>query len=322
VAAGRSVASGQRLPDFFIVGHAKCGTTALHKMLQAHPQIFMPELKETQFFAREPHERAQAPARDPHTLEAYMALFAAAAPEQRLGEASTTYLRSRTAAERIAEVCPQARIIGLFREPAGFLRSLHLQLLQSGIETEADFATAIGLESERRSGRHLPRDSFWAQSLLYSDHVRYVEQLRRYHERFGSERVLALIYDDFRSDNEQVVRRVLRFLEVDDSLEIEPTDANPTVRVRSQRALELMNAVSVGRGPLASGVKTALKTLTPARLRRDTLQAARRMAVDRQPAPPDAEFMAELRWRFKGEVVAASEYLQRDLVALWGYDDL
>ena len=30
--------------------------------------------------------------------------------------------------------------------------------------------------------------------------------------------------------------------------------------------------------------------------------------------------MAELRVRFKDEVVAVSEYLERDLVGLWGYD--
>ena len=40
------------------------------------------------------------------------------------------------------------------------------------------------------------------------------------------------------------------------------------------------------------------------------------------PGTPDDEFMMELRRRFKPEVVAASEYLQRDLVALWGYDQL
>ena len=36
--------TGSRVPDFFIVGHAKCGTTALYEMLRAHPQIYMPYL--------------------------------------------------------------------------------------------------------------------------------------------------------------------------------------------------------------------------------------------------------------------------------------
>ena len=37
---------GLRVPDFFIVGHAKSGTTALYEMLRQHPQIFMPASKE------------------------------------------------------------------------------------------------------------------------------------------------------------------------------------------------------------------------------------------------------------------------------------
>jgi len=32
--------------------------------------------------------------------------------------------------------------------------------------------------------------------------------------------------------------------------------------------------------------------------------------------------MRELRLRFRGEVEALSEHLDRDLVTLWGYDDL
>ena len=50
------------------------------------------------------------------------------------------------------------------------------------------------------------------QLLQYSEHVRYVEQLRRYHEVFASEQVLVLIYDDFRADNDATARRVLELL--------------------------------------------------------------------------------------------------------------
>ena len=61
------------------------------------------------------------------------------------------------------------------------------------------------------------------------------------------------------------MRRVLRFLEVDDAVAIEPVEANPTVRARSQRLHELLHAVSVGHGPLSLAVKGAVKALTPHR---------------------------------------------------------
>jgi hypothetical protein len=314
-----------RLPDFFIVGHAKSGTTALYEMLRRHPQIFMPDFKEPWFFATDMRPRFMPPRAGPlpQTLEEYMMLFADARPDQRAGEASASYLWSRTAAAQIAEVQPAARIIAILREPASFLRSLHMQFLQSHVEAKRDLRTALELEDERREGRRIPRGSHRPQLLLYSEHVRYVEQLRRYHDLFPRSQVLVLIYDDFRSDNEIAVRSVLRLLEVREELPIEVMNVNETRRtMRSQRLDDLVHAVSVGRGPLSSAFKRAIKALTPRTLRRDALRATQRRIVYQEPPPPDEKLMVELRKRFRPEVVALSEYLDRDLVRLWGYDEL
>jgi hypothetical protein len=311
-----------RLPDFFIVGHAKSGTTALYEMLRRHPQIYLPDSKEPWFFASDmrPRFEPRLAGSPPETLEEYLSLFADAEPGQRAGEASSSYLWSRAAAARIAEVQPAARIIAILREPTSFLRSLHLQLVQTHVESQRDLRTAMSLEAARRRGKHVPRRSHRPQLLQYADHVRYTEQLGRYHERFGAEQVQVLIYEDFRADNEATVRQVLRFLEVDDKRPIEVLDANPTVALRSQQLDELVHAVSTGRGPLSNAAKSIVTTLTPQRVRRSLLALAQRRLVHGRPLPPDESFMLELRGRFRGEVEAVSEYLDRDLVKLWGYD--
>ncbi|HTW43576.1 MAG TPA: sulfotransferase [Solirubrobacteraceae bacterium] len=310
-----------RVPDFFIVGHAKSGTTALYEMLRAHPQIYMPASKEPWFFAEELLERTPPrPGGTPQTLAEYRSWFEAARPDQLAGEASALYLWSHTAAARIAQARPDARIIAILREPASFLRSLHLQFVQVYVETENDFATALALEPARRRGEHVPRHTYWPQALLYSEHVRYVEQLRRYREVFAEGQLLVLIYDDFRADNKATVRGVLRFLDVDDSIPIEELDANPTVQVRSQRLNALVHGVSVGHGPVSLAAKAGVKALVPRRLRRGALEAAQRKLVFTRPQEPDEQLMDELRRRFKDEVVALSEYLDRDLVELWGYE--
>jgi hypothetical protein len=310
-------------PDFFIVGQPKAGTTALYEMLRRHPQIFMPAGKEPWYFARELHERTPPrPEGTPATLDQYLALFAAAGGGQRLGEASALYLWSRTAARGIAEVAPEARIIAILREPASLLRSLHLQFVETYVETEADLGKALALEEARRQGRQLPRYSYWPQALMYSEHVRYVEQLRRYQELFGRDRMQVLVYDDFRADNETTVRQVLRFLDVDDEVPLEAIEANPTVSARSQRLHELLHAVSVGHGPFSLAVKGAVKALTPTGLRRRARDAVQRRVVFAEPPAPDLELMAALRGRFAGEVEMLSEYLGRDLVTLWGYGDV
>src|SRR5271165_7010181 len=317
-------AAPARLPDFFIVGHAKSGTTALYQMLRRHPQIYMPEEKEPWFFATDMRPRFQ-PRRagaSPETLEQYLSLFAAAAPEQRAGEASSSYLWSQTAAAEIAAVAPEARIIAILREPADFLRSLHLQLLQTHVENERDFGRALSLQEARRGGRDIPRRSQRPQLLQYYDHARYTEQLRRYHEHFAPEQVLVLIYEEFRADNEGTVRTVLRHLGVDESHPIERLDANPTILLRSQPLDDLVHSVSVGRKPIARAAKGTVKALTPRAARQRMLRLTQRRVVHAPAPPPDERLMAELRARFKGEVQDVGEYLGRDLLKLWGYEDV
>jgi hypothetical protein len=289
-------------------------------MLRAHPQIHMP-VKEPWFFSREliAGTPPEAPTR-PQTLEAYCALFAQAGAGQLIGEATPSYLRSRQAAASIAELRPDARIVAILREPAEFVRSFHLQSVQSHIETERDLRTALELEAPRLQGRELPPNSPRPEALQYRGHVRYVEQLRRYLDVFPREQVLIMIYDDFRAENQASVRRVLRFLGLTDSVAIRPSEANPSVQVRHAGLERLLRTVSLGDAPAARALRATVKALTPATLRIKVLGRAQKQLVYGDPAPPDAALMEELRREFKGEVQALSEYLDRDLVRLWGYD--
>jgi hypothetical protein len=319
--------SGKRVPDFFIVGHAKCGTTALYHMLKNHPQIYMPEVKEPRYFntdLRSRFEVGRATPKPQHTLEGYLSLFAAASAEQRVGEASPQYIRSHDAPSGIAEVQPDARIVAILREPASFLRSLHLQMVSSNVESQRDFSKAIALEQARHEGKRVPRRSHHPDALLYSEHVRYVEQLRRFHAVFQPENVLVLIYDDYRRDNEGTLRRVLRFLGVDDTAPIDTLDTKPLQAIRSPQLHQLANAARVARTnpAAASPLGRTVNALTSRLLGSDAFKAQWRRVAYRAPSQPDERFMLELRRRFKGEVVALSEYLHRDLVSLWGYDSL
>jgi hypothetical protein len=317
----------QRIPDFFIVGHQKCGTTALYLMLRSHPQVFMPAVKEPRFFASDQRSRfpprAPSPAR-PRTLEAYLQLFADARPEQLAGEATPHYLRSTVAARDIAALQPRARIIAILREPAAYLRSFHLQMVSAGVETQRDFRKALALEDDRRQGRRIPRGCHHPESLLYSDHVRYVEQLRRYHDVFPPEQVLSLIYEDFRRDNEATVRAVRRFLEIDDTPPVESLDTKPVKAIRLPTVHKLLSAGRRARKhpTTATPFERAVNALSPGFLANDGFRKQWRRLIYSAPTPPDEQLMLELRRRFKPEVLALSEYLGRDLITLWGYDSI
>jgi hypothetical protein len=311
-----------RVPDFFVIGHPKCGTTALYAMLKRHPQIYMSDVKEPQFFASDLRvlsgdERSSAGQR---TLSEYMALFEAARPDQLVGDASTRHIWSPGAAARIAAAQPAARVIAVLREPTSFLRSLHLQLLQNRAEDEPDLGRAIALEQDRRAGRALTElAASQPKLLMYAERAGYLEQLRRYHAVFPRDQVLVLIYEDFRADNERTLRQVQRFLGVDDTVPVEVLEANPSVR-RRVGLDETVFAVTYGRSRGARMVRKTLMRLTPRRLRQEAFRTLQRSVLFGSPRPPDEELMLELRRRFKPEVQALSEYLDRDLVTLWGYE--
>lgn len=94
------------VPNFFIVGAPKCGTTALYTYLAGHPDVFMSRIKEPQFFAADilRHQRTVA------NFPQYLECFAAARHHRRIGEASTSYLSSRSAAPEIKELSPAPKL--------------------------------------------------------------------------------------------------------------------------------------------------------------------------------------------------------------------
>jgi hypothetical protein len=320
--AGGEVARG-RVPDFFLVGHQKSGTTAMWEMLRRHPQIFMPRVKEPRYFAFDLRSPIQAPSVGyRQTFAGYQRLFADAQATQLVGDGSPQYLRSSVAAREIARAQPGARIVAILREPASFVRSFHMQCVQNQIESEHRFAKALALEADRREGRRIPRNCHHPQDLLYLDHARYVEQLGRYREAFAPEQLLVLIYDDFVRDNAETVRTVLRFLGLDDRAAIEPLQTKPLKQVRSARAHRLTGALAGAvRNPAASRrLARTVVALTPKPLRRGRSAALLRRLAYTDAEAPDEQVMVALRRRVKPEVVALSEYLGRDLVSEWGYD--
>ena len=123
--------SGNRIsmPNFFIIGAQKAGTTSLYRYLDQHPEIYFSPFNEPRFFAREINpdgevvvQRFGGPSRrqPPRlaNLDAYRALFRGVEGERAIGEASPTYIYAPGTAERIKKYVPGARAIALLRNPA------------------------------------------------------------------------------------------------------------------------------------------------------------------------------------------------------------
>src|SRR5262249_47850885 len=234
-------------------------------MLRRHPGIFLPALKEPMFLASDlaHHDRSPMLGPLPETLEQYLALFDGAGDDVLAGEASSFYVLSKSAADAIGALNPDARIIAVFREPAAFLRSFHGELLKHHVESRQSLRQALALEDHRRRGRDVPRGASRPPLLYYSEHIRYAEQLRRLHEAVGPKNVLPVVYDDYAADNRAAVARILAFLGLeDDGVATTPLRANTTDAVTRHLTLDsAVRRVSVGYGRPAQAARMAIKAV-------------------------------------------------------------
>ncbi len=295
-----------RIPDFFIVGAPKCGTTAMYQWLAAHPEVFVP-VKEIHYFGADLDHRRPAVSE-----ERYRALFADAGVAHRaVGDVAVWYLMSESAVEEIYAFNPNARIIVMLRRPDEMLYSLHSQLLYSGEEDLSDFGAALDAESERGQGRSIPVSTHKGleapptECLLYRRVASFADQVERYQKRF--EHVHVVLHDDIKQDAAAAYRGVLGFLGVDSTVEPDFSVVNPNTKAKSQMARKLIQGVWFG--PLRSVVPASLRSMGRRGL--ETLQALNTETVARPPLDP--KLRLRLQTELGPDIERLATLIDRDL---------
>jgi Sulfotransferase family len=202
------------LPDFFIAGVPKAGTTALHSALAKHPCLYMSPVKEPKFFLTDGPPPAEGGPGDTKTYREhvwrradYEALFAPAPAGALRGESTPFYLYNRDAQRRIKALIPDARLIVVLRDPVERAHSNWTHLWSAGLDPEGDFLKACALEEERAAAG-------WADFWRYTGLGKYGEQLRDLYTLFGRDNVLVFRYKEMLADPARALDRVCAFLGV------------------------------------------------------------------------------------------------------------
>jgi hypothetical protein len=198
------------LPTFLIIGGQKCGTSSLWAYLRAHPQVFVPSVKELDFFS---------PPGDVD-VERYRRWFDAASEAVAVGEASTSYTMFPATDDvpaKIARVIPDARLIYLTRDPLERMRSSYQHRLSAGSE-------------HRPIGRALLCDPTYVQISMYAT------QVERYLQCFPRSQLLLLTSEDLRRNRSQALRDVLSFIGVDPDWSPPDVSAEHNTSAARQRA--------------------------------------------------------------------------------------
>jgi hypothetical protein len=281
-------------PNFFVLGVPKCGTTTLHEVLIAHPNIFMTKQKEPRFFDTDTYYN--------RGLDRYLRdHFRGAAGFKARGEASPTYLRSGKARDRIrGDLGKDLRFVVILRDPVKRAWSAYLQECRRGLETET-FERALELEPTR-----LSRDPTCAAYFLGG---LYARQLRVWFEAFPREHFLVLLTEDLAERPAAVARQAFAFLEVDPDVEFSPpSPANVGWTPRCPR--------------LGAALNRRLKRFVPYSSRQRLGKLINRwISRPFEGAPTiDPAIARALRRRYRDEILAVEEIIGRDL-GMWRSDD-
>jgi len=218
----------QSVPNFFVVGAPKAGTTALYHYLGQHPAIYTSPIKEPAFFAADLFEhkrRLGLVEPDPDGLRAYLdgpmterrsgviseweqylKLFKNVRQETAIGEVSGNYLASNCAPRAIRERIPHARIIMMLRDPVDRLYSQYSEAAGRG-QAELDFLPWVEQQQVLEAASQPRLGAVWNGF--------YAQHLKRYLENFPPQQVRANLYQDYRRSVHLVLRDLFQFLNVD-----------------------------------------------------------------------------------------------------------
>lgn len=301
------------LPNFFIVGTAKSGTTAVNEYLQQHPQIYMSPRKEPFYFILDGQPLAYNGPGDRETLArlvvndaaAYAVLFDGVADEIAIGEATTQYLYVEPAAARIQAAVPSAKIVIFLRHPVARAYSSYMHMLRDEREPCEDFEAALDQEPERIAAN-------WEPLWHYSRASYYAESIQRYYRLFGREQVAVFLQEDLKADAAGLLRAICDFLEVDASFTF---DTETRYNVSGVPKNKMLHAVQNALLDPDNRVKALVKPLLPQRLRHRALHGVvgKMRAVNFEQRSLEPELRARLLEDYRDDILATQALIGRDL---------
>jgi hypothetical protein len=209
-----------KLPNFLIVGAAKSGTSSLHNYLNQHPEVFMPSYNSEGMKVKEPRFLIKDLVKHRlhngvWTWEEYKSLFNDVIDEKAIGESTVLYLYYyKDAIKNIKEkLGNDVKIIIMLRNPTDRAYSA-FQHVSRGFKEQNSFEESLEMEDGR-----LEREGNLTPMVMYKDMGLYHEMVKSYQESFSN--VHVIIYDDFRDNTENEMKKTYQFLGISDNTNID-----------------------------------------------------------------------------------------------------
>ena len=222
------------LPNFLCIGSPKSATTSLFEILKQHPEIGLSSFKEPHFFDTDANWNN---GRDWYEKSYFSDLEF----KKSIGEFTPSYLASKICASRIKETLVSGvKFIVLLRNPIDRAYSHYLHTKRDEYEN-LSFLDALEKEDLRLKEYIDNKDDISFTRFCYKYSGMYALHLKNYLSKFDEKQFCIILFDDFVNKREEVINRILIFLNVDlnVSLNIE-IKINPASKARSIQLKKFM----------------------------------------------------------------------------------
>jgi hypothetical protein len=295
------------LPNFFIIGAAKAGTTTLYDALKKYDKVYLPYQKEPSFFCDDEYYKKG--------LDWYQETYYKNSNKfLARGDASARYLFWGTkVVPRIKQIYNKEppKIIAIFRDPVKLVYSYYWQTYREGKET-LSFREALLAEPDRfiNSSRELMyRGKF---TNLYSKIGMYASQLKPYMDYIPRENFLFLLTDDL-SNFEGVTNQLEQFIGLD--------HRSPKKSLQSNYARLPRSSIIYKWLLQKSYLKEGLKPFLPRVLRHRMKMMAINLSLTKiTPPPMEQDLVKQLRVLYRSEMMHLEDIIHREL-STWYTDE-
>lgn len=297
------------LPNFLLVGAAKCGTTSLAAYLQQHPGIFIPEIKEPDYFCLPEYDQSVMNTQSVGSWDEYLALFESGKEFPVRGEGSTHYLFLPGCAEKIRSALgKEVKLLMVLRNPVDAMYSLWSMFVRYGWEHRS---ARKALLSASLDATLSPQTYIDLKSrFLYAKRVMYYEQVQRYFDVFDRENIKILFFEELFSDLDVGFADICSFLEVSSDFRPELRVHNKGVMVRSSRLVRFFADF------YPKYLYPVTRRVLPDRFRAYAKEKVLGMNVG-EKKPIDEELRGTLKQRLSPSVRELEATVGRDLSNCW-----
>jgi len=296
-------------PDFIIIGAGKSGTTSLYYQLKQHPEVFIPEVKETNFFALQ-GEKLLSVEEDPDEMnyypwsitewDAYVKLFSKARSGQIKGEVSPMYLYHPNTIQNIKTYAPSVKIIAILRQPAERLYSRFQHLARDNRKPTENFEDAL-----------IEGNIWWQRNDLVQEGF-FFKHLSKFYASFDPKQIKVFLYDDLKENPLKVIQSIYNFIGVEDSFQPElKTLYNASGEIKNKTLDKFIGRKSYIFSMVKNTFPGGYKLLKQNRFLKKKVNAARNKNLNKIPLSTESK--SKVTALYNEDIEKLQNLIQRDL---------